>query len=142
VTRGTRPKKPSSSRGFAARKARGSWGSLGSWGSWGLKTDFFFSLFKPATTTKKNLFIYFILFSSVRIRANAPQRPRTLKTRPRGKCGRERKSGRRPRTSGREGRPNGNFHPKTSVMTTLQSTNFWSKGILRVNYIMYFDTCS
>jgi hypothetical protein len=34
VTRGTRPKKPSS-RGFA-REARGTWGS---WGSWGLKTE-------------------------------------------------------------------------------------------------------
>jgi hypothetical protein len=44
VTRGTRPKKPSSSRGFA-REARG---------SRGLKTEnrFFFSLFKPATTAK------------------------------------------------------------------------------------------
>jgi hypothetical protein len=41
VTRGTRPKKPSSSRGFAreARGARGTWGSWGSWGSWGLKTE-------------------------------------------------------------------------------------------------------
>jgi hypothetical protein len=37
VTRGTRLKKPSSSRGFA-RKARGAWGAWGSWGSWGLKT--------------------------------------------------------------------------------------------------------
>jgi hypothetical protein len=34
VTRGTRPKKPSSSRGFA-HGAQGAWGS---WGSWGLKT--------------------------------------------------------------------------------------------------------
>jgi hypothetical protein len=32
VTRGTRPKKPSSSHGFA-RKAQGAWGS------WGLKTE-------------------------------------------------------------------------------------------------------
>jgi transposase InsO family protein len=41
VTRGTRPKKPSSSRGFAreARGARGTRGSWGSWGSWGLKTE-------------------------------------------------------------------------------------------------------
>jgi hypothetical protein len=45
-------------------------------------------------------------------------RPRTVKTRtwvkprPRGKCGRGQKSG-------RKGRPNSNFHPKTSVMTTL-----------------------
>jgi hypothetical protein len=41
MTRGTRPKKPSSSRGFAreARGARGTRGSGGSWGSWGLKTE-------------------------------------------------------------------------------------------------------
>jgi hypothetical protein len=59
VTRGTRPKKPSSSRGFA-REARGAWGS------WGLKTEnqiIFFSLFKPATTTKnKNKNLKKILF--------------------------------------------------------------------------------
>jgi hypothetical protein len=35
VTRGIRPKKPSSSRGFA-REARGVWGV---WGFWGLKTE-------------------------------------------------------------------------------------------------------
>jgi hypothetical protein len=37
VTRGTRPKKPSSSRGFAreARGAQGTWGTRGTWGSWG-----------------------------------------------------------------------------------------------------------
>jgi hypothetical protein len=53
VTRGTRLKKPSSSRGFTC-KARGAWGS------WGLKTEiFFFSLFKPATTTN---FIFIIIF--------------------------------------------------------------------------------
>jgi hypothetical protein len=38
VTRGTRRKKPSSSRGFA-REARGARGTWGSWGSWGLKTE-------------------------------------------------------------------------------------------------------
>jgi hypothetical protein len=38
VTRGTRPKKPSSSRGFA-RGARGVWGVWGVWGFWGLKTE-------------------------------------------------------------------------------------------------------
>jgi hypothetical protein len=45
VTRGTRPKKPSS-RGFA-HEARGAWGS------WGLKTEnrtFFSSLFQQPTT--------------------------------------------------------------------------------------------
>jgi hypothetical protein len=34
VTRRTRPKKPSSSRGFA-RGAWGAWGSWGAWGAWG-----------------------------------------------------------------------------------------------------------
>jgi hypothetical protein len=52
VTRGTRPKKPSSSRGFACkvREARGTWGS------WELKTKnrkIFSHLFQLATTTKK-----------------------------------------------------------------------------------------
>jgi hypothetical protein len=45
VTRGTRPKKPSSSCGFVC-EARG---ARGSWGSWGLKTEnrtFFSSLFQ------------------------------------------------------------------------------------------------
>jgi hypothetical protein len=52
VTRGTRPKKPSSSRGFA-REARGVWGF------WGLKTENrklkiekILFLSKPPTTTK------------------------------------------------------------------------------------------
>jgi hypothetical protein len=64
VTRGTRPKKPFSSRGFAreARGARGVWGVWGFWGFWGLKTEnrklkienkIKFSLSKLATTTKK-----------------------------------------------------------------------------------------
>jgi hypothetical protein len=55
VTRRTRPKKPSSSRGFA----REAWGF---WGFWGLKTENRklkiennFSLSKPATTTKKKI---------------------------------------------------------------------------------------
>jgi hypothetical protein len=38
VTRGTRLKKPSSSRGFA-REARGAQGVWGVWGFWGLKTE-------------------------------------------------------------------------------------------------------
>jgi hypothetical protein len=45
VTRGTRSKKPSFSRGFA-REARGTQGTRGTRGSWGLKTEnqiFFFS---------------------------------------------------------------------------------------------------
>jgi hypothetical protein len=49
VTKGTRPKKPSSSRGFA--RVNG-----GVWGTWGLKTEnqtFFSSLFQQATTKEK-----------------------------------------------------------------------------------------
>jgi hypothetical protein len=58
VTRGTRPKKPSSSRGFAGEGhgAGGAGGAWGSWGSWGLKTKnrtFFFSLFQQAITKIK-----------------------------------------------------------------------------------------
>jgi hypothetical protein len=77
VTRGTRPKKPSSSRGFAreARKARGVWGF------WGLKTenrklkiDKNFSLSKPARTTKKNLLLFYFIF---RVRANGYASART-----------------------------------------------------------------
>jgi hypothetical protein len=58
VTRGTRPKKPSSSRGFAraARGARGAQGSWGSWGSWGLKTEHFFPLFSSSQQPKKKNF--------------------------------------------------------------------------------------
>jgi hypothetical protein len=51
VTRGTRPNKSSSSRGFAH----------GAWGTWGLKTENQKKnspLFEQATTTK----FYFILF--------------------------------------------------------------------------------
>jgi hypothetical protein len=70
VTRGTRPKKPSSSRGFT-REARGSWGS------WGLKIEnqnIFSPLFQPATTTKKNNFYFlFFIFSTRR----GPDRGRT-----------------------------------------------------------------
>jgi hypothetical protein len=55
VTRGTRPKKPSSSRGFArvacrARGARGVWGLKIE--NRKLKIEKNFSLSKPATTTK------------------------------------------------------------------------------------------
>jgi hypothetical protein len=58
VIRGTRPKKPSSSRGFA-REARGARGTQGSGGSRGLKTEnrtFFSSLFQEPTT--KNNFYF------------------------------------------------------------------------------------
>jgi hypothetical protein len=100
VTRGTRPKKPSSSRGFAG-EARGARGSQG------LETETFFSLFKTATTTKKQK-------NKLKINLKNKNflRLRTVKTRPRGKCGRG-------RTSGRKGSPDGNFHPIASVMTTV-----------------------
>jgi hypothetical protein len=82
VTRGTRPKKPSSSRGFAreARRARGVWGV---WGFWGLKTENRklkiekkISLFKPATTTKIIIYFIYFLFIYFRVRTNAWSRPR------------------------------------------------------------------
>jgi hypothetical protein len=81
VTRGTRPKKPSSSHGFAC-EARG---ARGVWGFWGLKTENRklkiekkFSLSKLATTTKKIIylfiFIYFCFF--FRVRADGALHPR------------------------------------------------------------------
>jgi hypothetical protein len=56
VTRGTRPKKPSSSRRFA-REARGARGAGGSWGSWGLKTENrnFFLSFQDSNNYQKKL---------------------------------------------------------------------------------------
>jgi hypothetical protein len=52
VTRGTRPKKPSSSRGFAR----------GTWGSWGLKTENCLVLLHnlQSSFTSQNLTQYFI----------------------------------------------------------------------------------
>jgi hypothetical protein len=71
VTRGTRPKKPSSSRGFI-REARGARGS------WGLKTEngtFFSSLFQQAIANKINKFLfYFILFFRASARTHQPIR--------------------------------------------------------------------
>jgi hypothetical protein len=74
MTRGTRPKKPSCSRGFAC-KARGSRRTWGTWGTWGLKTEnriFFFSFQAGNNCQKKNfknkikyLFIYFRASASV-----------------------------------------------------------------------------
>jgi hypothetical protein len=66
VTRGTRPKKPSSSRGFAhaargvrgTQRTRGTWGTRANRGSWGLKTEHFFPLLSSSQQPKK----YFILF--------------------------------------------------------------------------------
>jgi hypothetical protein len=71
VTRGTRPKKPSSSCGFA-REAQGTRGTRG---SWGLKTEHFFPLFSNSQQQKKNsfYFIFLILFS--RVREDATARP-------------------------------------------------------------------
>jgi hypothetical protein len=65
VSRGTRPKKPSSSRGFA-RKACGARGFQGFWGlktkNQKLKIENCKSLSKPETTTKKIFKTIFILF--------------------------------------------------------------------------------
>jgi hypothetical protein len=60
VTRGTRLKKPSSSRGFA-HEARG---AQGVWGFWGLKIE------NPATTTKKYFFFKFKFKFFFRVRAD------------------------------------------------------------------------
>jgi hypothetical protein len=110
VTRETRPKKPSSSRGFA-REARGAWGVREVRGlkteNRKLKIEKKFSLSKLATTTKFFYFLFFIylfclfiyLFASARTRF-LPRR-RTVKTRLRvkprlrGKRGRGRTSGRK-----------------------------------------------
>jgi hypothetical protein len=85
----------------------GEFGDFGDWKpkieNWKLKIEKILSLSKPATTTKKILFIY-LFFASARthtsVRADAALRPRTVKTRPRvkphprGKRGRARTSGR------------------------------------------------
>jgi hypothetical protein len=65
VTKGTRLKKPSSSRGFArkARGTRGTRGTQGAWGSWGLRTEnqfFFFS--SQQQLPKKKIFKIFLKF--------------------------------------------------------------------------------
>jgi hypothetical protein len=87
-----------------------------------LKIEKKFSLSKPATTTKKINFIlfYFIFF---RVRADALPRPRTVKTRPRGKRGRA-------LTSERKGRPDGNFLPKSSFMTSLRQDGIFCTKLL------------
>jgi hypothetical protein len=69
VTRGTRPKKPFSSRNFTrealgargTRGTRGTRGSWGSWRSWESKTEIFFPLFssrqqQPKKKKKKSFF--------------------------------------------------------------------------------------
>jgi hypothetical protein len=74
MTRGTRPKKPSSSRGFA-REAHG---AQGVWGFWGLKTEncklFSFQAGQIYLFILFFILFYFILFFS-RVRADVAQRP-------------------------------------------------------------------
>jgi hypothetical protein len=75
---------------------------------------------------KLNLFIYLFLFLFLFLFSSRPRgRIFTVsaddKTRPGGKCGRGRMSGRR-------GRPDGNFHPKTSFMTSLGSAGGGRRG--------------
>jgi hypothetical protein len=73
VTRGTRPKKPSSSGGFVHE-------ACGIWGFWGLKTENrkLKKIEKPATSTKRNfLFLNFLNFSRPRGRVVASTRTRT-----------------------------------------------------------------
>jgi hypothetical protein len=66
VTRGTRLKKPSSSRGFA-RKACG---ARGVWGFWGLKTkNQKFLSFEAGNNYQKNKYIYIFFFSRARGRS-------------------------------------------------------------------------
>jgi hypothetical protein len=63
VTRGTRPKKPSSSHNFT-HEVHEAWRA---WGAWGLKTGnqiYFFSF--PVGNNYQNLFFYFFIFWSVR----------------------------------------------------------------------------
>jgi hypothetical protein len=98
VTRRSRPKKPSSSRGFA-HEACGALGFMGSWGSWGLKTEnqnLFFS-FPAGNNYQKNyffkLFFYFIFFEHLR-----GQQPASAR------CRREGKGGEGRGGEGREGR--------------------------------------
>jgi hypothetical protein len=84
VTRGTRPKKPSSSRDFAleARRARGGRGVWGFWGFWGLKTeDCKFLSFQAGNNYQKKekrkifLFLFFIfIFSSAHGQQTASSR--------------------------------------------------------------------
>jgi hypothetical protein len=74
VTRGTRPKKPSSSRGFArgACGARGTRGTRESWGSWGSKTEHFFPLFSSSQQLKE--FFLFIFYFFIFFRASPQMR--------------------------------------------------------------------
>jgi hypothetical protein len=77
VTRGTRPKKPSSSRGFA-HEARGFWGFQG---FRGLKIEIFFPRSKPATTTKsRQQLLFFSVFLFFRVRADTALHPHGQQT--------------------------------------------------------------
>jgi hypothetical protein len=116
VTRGTRPKKTSSSRGFA-REARGARGVRGVWGKPKIENWKKILSFQAGNNYQKFLFIYlFIFFASMRTRFLL--RRWAVKTHPRGKRGRG-------RTSGRKGRPDGNFPPKSSFMTSLGYRRPW-----------------
>jgi hypothetical protein len=82
VTRGTRLKKPPSSRGFACE-------ARGSWGSWGLKTEnrtFFPLFFQQAITNFFKYFKYFFL--CVRVDASARPCRRARGYRGRARAGR------------------------------------------------------
>jgi hypothetical protein len=71
VTRGTRPKNPSSSRGFAR-------GAYGARGAWGLKTEnrtIFSSLFQQATTKTNNIFIFIFFKRPLHVRVDASACP-------------------------------------------------------------------
>jgi hypothetical protein len=91
VTRGTRPKKPSSSRDFTcgARGARGAWGS---WGSWGLKTEIFSAGNNYQKRKEKKKTIYFSFnFSFERPRMQPVLKDSSL--RPHGQKGEEGEEG-------------------------------------------------
>jgi hypothetical protein len=73
VTRGTRPKKSSSSRGFA-REARG---AQGAWGFWRLKTEnrkLKILNFQAGNNYQKKIIFYFYFIFS-RVRADSRLRP-------------------------------------------------------------------
>jgi hypothetical protein len=78
VTRGTRPKKPSSSRDFACEfyGARGVWEV---WGFWGLKTENCkFLFFQAGNNYQKKILFFIFIFIFIffpRVRANHRLRP-------------------------------------------------------------------
>jgi hypothetical protein len=137
VTRATRPKKPSSSRGFAREAS-------GAWGSWGPKIEFFFLSFQAAWTQpvrrgggrgvhgkgRRGMSAFaqtFLVHADVGLhspgqtlsaRKRFLPRPRTVKTCSRvNPCPRSKRG--RGRTSCRNGRLDGNFYRRTSIMIIL-----------------------